>query len=252
MGRRDRYEPGVPCWADVSVDDLDGARAFYSALFGWEPDVSDVPDAGGYTNFRLDGLTVAGAGPKTGGDMPDAWSVFVATDDVARSLEVAAGVGGEVVAGPIEIPTRGTFGLVADPNGAFVGLWAASGHIGAQIVNDPNTFVWNELATPDLASSVDFYRTLFGWGWDEHGGGGIFTTDAGRALCGAHPVGDGEPPYWTVWFAVHDCDGAVATVVDLGGQVLMPPEDMSFGRGAVVAAPGGAAFGVAAMTEVDD
>ena len=194
MGRRDSYEPGVPCWADVSVDDLEGARAFYGALFGWDPDISDVPDAGGYTNFRLDGLTVAGAGPKMGGPVPDAWSVAVATDDVERSLAVAADAGGEVVAGPAEIPTKGTFGMVADPNGAFIGLWKGAGHIGAQIVNDPNTFVWNELATPDLAASVAFYGALFGWQLQEHDGGGIFTDASGTTLCGVHPAGARRPP----------------------------------------------------------
>ncbi len=252
MGRRDRYEPGVPCWADVSVDDLDAGRAFYSALFGWEPDISDVPDAGGYTNFRLDGLTVAGLGPKTGGPMPDAWSVAVATDDVERSLATAADAGGEVVVGAAEIPTKGTFGMVADPNGAFIGLWKGAGHIGAEIVNVPNTFVWNELATPDVESSVAFYSTMFGWQVEEHDGGGIFTDGAGKTLCGVHPAGEGEPPFWTIWFAVHDCDATVAQVLDRGGQVFMPPNDMSFGRGAVVAAPGGAVFGVGAMNEVDD
>lgn len=252
MGRRDSYEPGVPCWVDVSVDDLEAGRAFYADLFGWTPDISDVPDAGGYTNFLLDGLTVAGLGPKMGGPMPDAWSVAVATDDVAASLALATDAGGQAVAGPADIPTKGTFGMVVDPNGAFIGLWTAAGHIGAQIVNDPNTFVWNELASPDVASSAAFYSRLFGWQLQEHDGGGVFVDTDGRELCGVHPAGEGEPPFWTVWFAVEDCDATVARVTDAGGQVLMPPSDMSFGRGAVVAAPGGAAFGVGSMTDADD
>ncbi len=252
MGRRDSYDPGVPCWVDVSVDDLEAGRAFYADLFGWEPDISDVPDAGGYTNFLLDGLTVAGLGPKMGPPMPDVWTVAVATDDVEASLALASEAGGQVLAGPAVIPTKGTFGMVADPCGTPIALWAADGHIGAQVVNDPNTFVWNELASPDVDASSEFYGRLFGWQLQSHDGGGIYTDSGGRTLCGVHPAGDGEPPFWTVWFAVEDCDGTVARVVDAGGQVLMPPTDMSFGRGAVVAAPGGAAFGVGAMTAADD
>ena len=48
-----------------------------------------------------------------------------------------------------------------------------------------------------------------------------------------------------------DVDESVAQVVDLGGQVYMPPNDMSFGRGAVVADPQGAVFGLAAMETPD-
>jgi predicted enzyme related to lactoylglutathione lyase len=51
-----------------------------------------------------------------------------------------------------------------------------------------------------------------------------------------------------VWFAVTDCDASAAKVTELGGSVLMPPSDMDFGRGAVVADPHGAVFGIGAMS----
>ena len=40
-----------------------------------------------------------------------------------------------------------------------------------------------------------------------------------------------------------------AKVTELGGSVMMPPNDMDFGRGAVVADPQGAVFGIAAINE---
>ena len=39
--------------------------------------------------------------------------------------------------------------------------------------------------------------------------------------------------------------GRAAT--ELGGTVLVPPNDMDFGRGAVIADPQGAVFGIGAM-----
>ena len=66
-------------------------------------------------------------------------------------------------------------------------------------------------------------------------------------VCGAHKAGDGEFPAWSVWFAVEDCDASTAKAVELGGSVMMPPNDMDFGRGAVVADPQGAVFGLAAV-----
>ncbi|HKY14536.1 MAG TPA: VOC family protein [Microthrixaceae bacterium] len=54
-----------------------------------------------------------------------------------------------------------------------------------------------------------------------------------------------------MWFTVEDCDERAARVTELGGQVFMPPNDMSFGRGAMVADPQGAVFGIAALTQID-
>ena len=119
-------------------------------------------------------------------------------------------------------------------------------------VNDVGCFCWNELATNDLAASTAFYGTVFGWKVaDEHPGAVIYSL-GGRIICGAHTAGEGEPPFWSIWFAVADCDATVDRVTSLGGAVMMPPNDMSFGRGAVVAAPGGAVFGVAALSSPDD
>ena len=66
-------------------------------------------------------------------------------------------------------------------------------------------------------------------------------------VCGAHAAGEGEPPGWSVWFAVDDCDAAAARATELGATVLVPPNDMDFGRGAVLADPHGAMFGIGAM-----
>ena len=255
MGTRDAYEAGTPCWVDVAVDDVGGATSFYRQLFGWEPEASEVDGVTIYTNLRLDGSLVAGLSGKMGQPMPDAWSLYVATDDVAATLAAVTGAGGQVMVGPEVVPGgAGTFGVFADPNGAICGAWRAGNHHGAGLVNEPGTFVWNELASPDVNRSVAFYTSVFGWETtpSDGGDGTIFRDGTGRELCGAHPAGPGEPTFWSIWFAVEDCDSTVARVGELGGQVLMAPTDMSFGRGAVVAAPGGAAFGVAAMVDADD
>src|SRR5690348_10698902 len=36
MGERTSYTPGTFSWADLTTTDQDGAKAFYTALFGWE------------------------------------------------------------------------------------------------------------------------------------------------------------------------------------------------------------------------
>ena len=42
MAERTKYANGVFSWADLSTTDEDGAKLFYGALFGWQPDVQQV------------------------------------------------------------------------------------------------------------------------------------------------------------------------------------------------------------------
>mgnify|MGYP001499196416 FL=1 len=55
--KKTSYAPGTPSWIDLGTTDLPAAKAFYSALFGWE--IVDMgPDAGGYCMAEIGGLPV--------------------------------------------------------------------------------------------------------------------------------------------------------------------------------------------------
>lgn len=182
-------------------------------------------------------------------DMPPFWAVYVSVADAEATLTQAAAAGGTVLMGPMTVFDAGTMGVIQDLVGSVISIWQPDQHIGAQLVNQPGTFTWNELATTDLAAARQFYQAVFGWGVDEHGtsengtseNGAIFTV-AGNVTCGAHKAGPNEYPAWSVWFAVEDCDKSAAMATELGGSILMPPSDMDFGRGSVIADPHGAVF----------
>jgi predicted enzyme related to lactoylglutathione lyase len=249
MPERTSYAPGTPSWVDLGSPDPERAGAFYGSLFGWTADPDDRPEAGGYTLCTIDGKAVAGLGPQMNPDMPPFWSVYITVANADDTLARAANSGGTVVMGPMDVLDAGRMGIIQDPVGSFISVWQPGAHIGAQLVNEPGAFAWNELGTTDLARARDFYTSLFGWGIEPHASSdasAIFTVD-GNVICGSHVVGDGEFPSWSVWFAVEDCDASAQQVVDLGGSVLMPPSDMEFGRGAVVADPHGAVFGIGSM-----
>ena len=42
MPARTEHAPGTPSWVDLQTSDPAGAKAFYSALFGWDYDDQDV------------------------------------------------------------------------------------------------------------------------------------------------------------------------------------------------------------------
>jgi predicted enzyme related to lactoylglutathione lyase len=225
--------------------DTQAAAEFYGSLFGWTAAIDPRPEAGGYGMFTLAGKNVAGLGPQMNPDMPPFWAVYVTVSDADETLARAASAGGTVVAGPMDVFDAGRMGVIRDAVGSFVSIWQPGNHIGAEVVNEPGTFTWAELATSDLTAARDFYQSVFGWGLEPGSTdtGAIFTVD-GKVVCGAHVAGEGEFPAWSAWFAVADCDQSATRVSELGGSILMPPTDMDFGRGAVAADPHGAVFGI--------
>ena len=50
MGERTSYPPGTFSWAELSTNDAEGAKAFYTGLFDW--DVEDTP-AGPDMNYTM-------------------------------------------------------------------------------------------------------------------------------------------------------------------------------------------------------
>ena len=247
MAERTSYAPGTPSWVDMGSPNPTEAAAFYGSLFGWTAEMDPNPEAGGYGMFNLRGKVVAGVGPQQNQDMPPYWQVYVTVADADATAARIADAGGTVIMPPMDVFEAGRMAVAEDPQGTFFSIWQPKEHIGAQLVNEPGTFGWNELASTDLTASRAFYTAVFGWGRDESLSGDdadLYTVD-GKMVCGGHTAGPGEFPAWSIWFTVEDCDASAKLVAELGGTVLVAPNDMSFGRGGVVADPHGAVFGIA-------
>ena len=57
MGERTSYTPGTFSWTDLTTTDQESAKAFYTALFGWEAIDNPVGDGVYYTMMRLGGVS---------------------------------------------------------------------------------------------------------------------------------------------------------------------------------------------------
>ena len=55
MGERTEHAPGTFSWADLSTTDTDGAKAFYTGLFGWDTEDTPIPEGGVYTMLSKGG-----------------------------------------------------------------------------------------------------------------------------------------------------------------------------------------------------
>ena len=256
MAEKTSFAPGTPCWVDLMTTDLDAGVAFYQALFGWEAERMDQPEAGGYTMLKLGGKSVAGAGPQFQEGRPTVWSTYVSVTDADETAALAAKAGGTVMVEPMDVFDSGRMAVVADPAGAVIGVWQPRANIGAQLVDEPGTLCWSELATRDVDSAKTFYQQVFGWEGAAVEVGGMPYTEwkLGEATVGGmmqmnEMWPQDVPSHWMVYFAVSDADAAAAKAAELGGTVSVPPTDIPPGRFAVLGDPQGGTFSVIKLSE---
>ena len=250
MPERTSYEPGTPAWVDIGTD-VDGAKAFYGALFDWDSQDAGPPEeTGGYGFFMKKGKMVAGYGPQQNPG-PPFWSCYVSVADADAVAKTIEGAGGTTVMAPMDVMTAGRMGVFQDSTGAFFSVWQPGEHIGAQIVSEPGTFCWSELSTRDVDGAIAFYDSVFGWTANVHEGEMQYVEFMlnGNAMAGMMSmpaeVPEQAPPYWLVYFMVDDVDAATAKAQSLGATPMVPPMDIpDGGRFSVQNDPQGAAFGL--------
>jgi len=252
--RTSPWPAGVPCWADLTVPDVEAAKAFYGAVLGWA--FRDLgPDYGGYAIAEARGADAAAIGPAQGNDAASPlWTMYFASDDADKVAAAVSDSGGTVLLGPGDVGPMGRMFVATDPTGVRFAVWQAGTHFGAGVVNEPGGLIWEDLRSPDPDTARAFYSAVFGFRMDSmEAAGPDYTTfalageDQPRGGIGGLGEGDGTsgPGHWLLYFGVPDTDAAVAAAEASGGSVTSPAVDTPYGRMAGLADPNGAAFWVA-------
>jgi predicted enzyme related to lactoylglutathione lyase len=178
----------------------------------------------------------------------------VSVDDADAAASQITAAGGTVYVPPMDVLDVGRMSVFADPTGGACAVWQAGTHIGAGLVNEPGTLVWDELSTRDTEAATTFYTRVFGWEANAIDMGGSAYTE--WKLDGATIAGMMEmpaevpaevPAHWLTYFGTDDCDVTVERAVAGGATVVVPPTDIPPGRFAVLIDPGGATFAVIKM-----
>jgi predicted enzyme related to lactoylglutathione lyase len=251
MPARTSYGQGTPNWVDLQTTDQNAAKTFYAGLFGWTYDDQPMPQGAVYSMAMLGNEPVAAIAPQSpemaAAGAPTAWNTYLAVDSADDAVAKVEAAGGQIAMAPFDVMDAGRMAFIIDPGGAAVALWQAGNHIGATLVNEPGTVIWNELITTD-SSVTSFYAQVLGLTTSimDMGTGQYTVFEAGGAQVGGTtaPQMPGVPNHWHVYFAVADADATAAKITELGGSILAEPFDSPVGRMAVAQDPQGAAFSI--------
>jgi uncharacterized protein len=243
------YSQGAFSWAECSTSDVEGAKAFYTEVFGLKTTETPIPEGGVYIQFQKNGKNVAGLTPQQDQErkqgIPPHWNTYIAVDDAELAAKEAERLGGTIVAPAFDVLESGRMAVVLDPTGAAISFWQAKEHIGAELYAEDGTVGWWELMTSDPKRAIAFYTELFGYGTEEYPiENGTYTvlTHKGQQAAGIMTAPEaGMPAAWTPYFQVADADATFKKATRLGANVMMPvTEQEDIGRYSWITDPQGA------------
>lgn len=118
-------EIGKIGWMDITVDDADGMRDFYSKVVGWQVEEVGMGDYSDYSmTMPASGEAVAGICHARGSnaDLPGGWLMYIVVADVNASAQACKDNGGRIVVEPRGL-AGGQFCIIEDPSGATAALY---------------------------------------------------------------------------------------------------------------------------------
>ncbi|MCF3136430.1 VOC family protein [Streptomyces olivochromogenes] len=249
---------GTPCWADAMFSDVEGAKSFYGDVLGWTFGESSS-EYGNYTQAYVDGHAVAAVvPPMQGQEGQSQWCLYFASPDAAATATRIRENGGEILMEPMQVGEFGTMCLAREPSGAVFGVWQAGVHEGFEAREVPGAYCWAEVFTREPETADPFFTTVFPYTAqqieDDAVDFRIFNLDE-NAVLGRMKMTEEFPPevpsYINVYFAVADCDEAVAKATKLGAVLRFGPMSSPFGRFAALSDPQGANFSVIDVTTTE-
>lgn len=239
-------EPGTFVWHDLLTTDVAGASRFYGELFGWRFEDAKRGDRP-YVIARAGAAPVAGIVDVSSiADAGTQWLSFMAVANVDAAVALFQSGGGKVLVQPRDLPLARA-AVVADPQGAPLGLAQMRRDIPGGTQPTTSHFFWQEYLARDSGPAIDFYKRVAGYspaisdsrlGVEYHvlkkarGGAGLFQLPAS--------VADVQPN-WLPYVLVSDAASLATRVTSLGGRVIVAaaPERRNNSL-IVIADPGGA------------
>lgn len=112
------HQPGRVSWNELATRDLEAAKRFYPAQFGWTlGDVMPMGDMGDYQFINRNGVML-GAMMTAAAENQPRWRYYFRVADVDAAKQAVEAGGGTVIHGPQEVPGGDRILIGTDPQGA--------------------------------------------------------------------------------------------------------------------------------------
>jgi predicted enzyme related to lactoylglutathione lyase len=241
--------PGKFVWFNLATPNVEQAKAFYGAVFGWE--FTPPPSGTRFTIISHLGRDIGSiVTPKDNSKVKGTrWISLMAVSDAAAAVATAKAHGATVLIPPTAVAQRGTHALLRDTDGALFGvLQSNSGDPSDQF--EANEFFWADLLTRDPVKAGDFYRAVAGYEVSKaHLGTGVdrvVLSAGGIKRASISPMGqEMKQPGWLPFVVVDDVPATLALVAKAGGRVLLAPSpELLDGHVSVFADPAGGVLGL--------
>jgi hypothetical protein len=231
--------PGRFIWHELLSTNPDAAIPFYRKVVGWDVTLWDQDP--GYRMFTSSGVPVAGLmllpeQAKAGGAPPH-WISYVSVRDCDQTVAQAVRMGAMTYLEPMDVPTVGRVAVLADPQGATIGVYqpATSGHPSEEAAL--GDFSWHELVADDWKTAWEFYHALFSWEPDHQFDMGpmgtywIFRRGPGSRMMGGMFTRPPEIPHahWLPYVHVASAHRAAELGGKHGGRVINGPMEVPGG-----------------------
>jgi uncharacterized protein len=115
---------GAFSWSELMSRDAKASCEFYTKLFGWTIETSDM-GTGPYHSVKVGDTSVGGImgmPPDAPADMPSMWGCYVTVSKLDETLSAVKRLGGSVLMEPMEVKTVGRMAVIRDPQGATLSV----------------------------------------------------------------------------------------------------------------------------------
>lgn len=252
-GDKVEFSYGQFVWHDLITPNTDQAMNFYTELFGWTYESLVEGDMAYHVIYNGDkaigGIISLNAKTHPAGE----WLSSVSVPDVDKAVAYNIQKGGKTLFKPTNFKGRGRSALVQDPNGAYISfIRSESGDPEFEVAD--NSWLWNELWTNDLESSLGYYKGLAPYVPEEilEEKTPYFLMKVDNAkLCGItqNPV-ENMRSAWLPYIKVKDIEQVAAKATSLGAVLMLEPrQDVRNGSVAIIQDPNGAPFALQIWNE---
>lgn len=111
---------------ELNTSDVDGAKTFYGALFGWTFQDMQMPEGVYSIVSTAEGAPFGGFSCNPVPGAPSHWLNYIIVASLDAAVADVGARGGAVVAGRTEVPGFGWFAVCQAPRGAAFAIWESA------------------------------------------------------------------------------------------------------------------------------